>query len=108
LDSRVIWWHILEDGICLVELFGGISSDLTTVLQSSIKVHQYYYVDKDPQIWQTSMHHIMMLQQQHSELLPASTIHGYKRTLSNNIILLGAQDLDMIEPMDLVISRWSC
>jgi hypothetical protein len=77
------------------------------VLQSNIRVHRYY-VEKDPQIWQASMLHIIMLQQQHPKSLPASTIQGYQPTLPNNITLLGAQDLDGIKPVDLVISRWSC
>jgi hypothetical protein len=34
-------------------------------------VHQYCYVEKDPQDWQASMCHLMMMQQQHLELLPA-------------------------------------
>jgi hypothetical protein len=44
-------WHILEDGICLVELFGGISSSLVVVLQFGIRVCRYYYVEKDLQAW---------------------------------------------------------
>ncbi len=39
LDSRVIQWHILEDGICPIELFGGISSDLVAVLQFRVKIY---------------------------------------------------------------------
>jgi hypothetical protein len=31
-DSKVIQWHIFENGICLVELFGGISFGLAIVL----------------------------------------------------------------------------
>jgi hypothetical protein len=54
------------------------------------------------------MHHIMMLQQQHPKLLLASMIQGYQHTFLNKITLLGEQDLDMIKPVDLVISRWLC
>jgi hypothetical protein len=32
LDYRVTQWHIPEDGIYMVELFGGISSGLITIL----------------------------------------------------------------------------
>jgi hypothetical protein len=73
LDFKIIRWHIFENGIYLVELFGGISSNLEVVPQSKIKVCQYYYVEKDPQAQQASMHHIMMLQQHH-ELLPTLAI----------------------------------
>jgi hypothetical protein len=93
--------------ICLVEFFGGISFDLATVFQFGIKICRYYYMEKDPQTQQASMHHIMM-SWQHPELLPILTMQGYQNALSNNITLLGAHDLDMIGPMDLVISGWLC
>ncbi len=73
LDFKVIQWHILKDGVSLIKLFGGISFGLSTVLQSDIRVRRYYYVEKDPQAWQASMHHIMLLQQ-HLELLLASRL----------------------------------
>ncbi len=41
-------------------------------------VCRYYYVEKDCQARQASMHHIMRLQQQHPEWLLALTIHGYQ------------------------------
>jgi hypothetical protein len=90
LDSRVIRWHIPKDGICVVKFFGGISFGLVMVLEFDIRVHRYYYVENDLQAWQASMHHMMMLSQQHLEFLLASVIQGYQRTLLRNIILLGA------------------
>jgi hypothetical protein len=55
----------------MVEFFGNINFGLLVVLQYGNKVHQYYYVEKDPQAQQTSTHHIMMLRQ-HPELLLVS------------------------------------
>jgi hypothetical protein len=49
-----------------------------------------HFVVMDPQAQQASVHHIMMLRQQHLELLRASTIQGYQCTLLSNITLLGA------------------
>ncbi len=63
LNIKVIQWNILVVGIYLLEYFGSISSRLIMVVQSNIKVWQYHYMEKDPQVWQTFMHHIMMLQQ---------------------------------------------
>jgi hypothetical protein len=71
LDFKVIQWHILKDGVSLIKLFGGISFGLSIVLQFDIRVHRYYYVEKDPQARQASMQHIMLLQQ-HLELLLTS------------------------------------
>ncbi len=54
------------------------------------------------------MHHIIVLQQHHLKLLLVSMIQGYLATLPNNITLMGAQNLDKIELVDLVISKWLC
>jgi hypothetical protein len=47
LDIRVIEWDIPKDGICLLELFGGIGFGLVVVLYLSILVRRYHYVEKD-------------------------------------------------------------
>ncbi len=44
------------------ELFGAINYGLVAVLQLGICVQWYHYVERDPQAWQTSVHHVMMLQ----------------------------------------------
>jgi hypothetical protein len=65
-------------------------------------------VEKDPQAKQTSMRHVMTLQQRYSNFLSTSTIKGYQRSLSGNITLLGVPNLIKVGPIELVISRWSC
>jgi hypothetical protein len=47
LDNSTILWKPLEDGIVLLELFGGIGTSLAAVLQAGIKVQRYVYVDND-------------------------------------------------------------
>jgi hypothetical protein len=47
LDSSTIHWRPPEDGIVLLELFGGIGNGLVAVLQVGLKVKRYIYVDVD-------------------------------------------------------------
>jgi hypothetical protein len=47
LDNSTIHWRPPEDGIVLLELFGGIGSGLVAVLQAGLKVKRYIYVDVD-------------------------------------------------------------
>jgi hypothetical protein len=61
LATKVIHWDILKDGICILELFGGINFRLAIILQLGILVWKYQYVEKDPQAKQASMWHVMML-----------------------------------------------
>jgi hypothetical protein len=47
LDNFTIHWKPPDDGIVLLELFGGIGTSLAAVLQAGIKVQCYVYVDID-------------------------------------------------------------
>jgi hypothetical protein len=53
-------------------------------------------MERDPQVMQASMHHVMMLLQQYLNLLPTSMIQCYQCSPLNNIRLLGALGLDRI------------
>jgi site-specific DNA-cytosine methylase len=50
----------------------------------------------------------MMLQQRYPHFLLTSAIHGYQHYLPSNVTLMGATNLAMIGPIDLLISGWSC
>jgi len=108
LDTTSIAWEYLSEGICMLDLFGGISSCLVVVLQAGILVQKYLYVDRDETARRVSLHHLTLLMRRYLELLPRSTIRGYQRALPSNIALLGAQDLAIVGPIDLVIAGWPC
>jgi hypothetical protein len=59
LDSSTIHWRPLEDGIVLLELFGGIGSGLVAVLQARLKVKRYIYVDVDEAARQVAKRHFL-------------------------------------------------
>jgi hypothetical protein len=44
LDTTPIAWEYPSEGICVLDLFGGISTGLATVLQACILVWKYVYV----------------------------------------------------------------
>jgi hypothetical protein len=45
---QLITWTPPNEGITLLELFGGISTGLKTLLQSRMVVRKYFYVNIDP------------------------------------------------------------
>jgi hypothetical protein len=47
LWTSTIHWKPPDDGIVLLELFGGIGTSLAAVVQVGIKVQRYVYVDTD-------------------------------------------------------------
>eukprot|EP00850_Spirogloea_muscicola_P009600 SM000054S18086 [mRNA] locus=s54:381984:383191:+ [translate_table: standard] len=57
-NDGVIEWNIPKAGIVLVEVFGGAANGLKAVLQSHIKVAEYFYVDADEEARAVAKHHI--------------------------------------------------
>jgi hypothetical protein len=57
LDNSTIHWEPPDDGIVLLELFGGIGTSLAAVLQAGIKVKRYVYVDIYDAARQVAKHH---------------------------------------------------
>ncbi len=87
----------------MLDLFGGISTGLVAVLQASIPVRKYLYVERDATARRVSSRHLALLMRRYLDLLLRSAIRRYQRALPLNIALLGAQDLAKVSPIDLVI-----
>ncbi len=88
LDATAITWEYPSKGICVLDLFGGISTDLATMLQAGIPVQKYIYVERDETVRRVSLCHLALLMQRYPELLPRSIIRGYQWALPSNIALL--------------------
>jgi hypothetical protein len=108
LDTTPIVREYPSEGICMLDLFGGISTGLATMLQANILIRKYLYVKRDETAKKVSSRHLELLMQRYPELLPRSAIRGYQRALPSDIALLGAQDLAKVGPIDLVIVGWPC
>ncbi len=85
-----------------------INTSLVIVLQAGIPVWKYLYVERDETMKRVSSHHLALLMRQYPELLPRSAIRGYQQALPLDVALLGAHDLAIVGPIDLVIVRWPC
>jgi len=90
LDITPITWEYPSEGICVLDLFGGISTGLATLLQVGILVWKSLYVEKDETTKRVSLHHLALLMRRYPELLPRSAIRGYQWALPSDIALLGA------------------
>jgi hypothetical protein len=47
----------------MLDLFGGISISLTTMLQAGISIRKYLYVEKDETVRKVSSRHLALLMQ---------------------------------------------
>jgi hypothetical protein len=61
LDTTRIVWEYPSEGICMLDLFGGISTDLATMLQAGIPVRKYLYVERDETARRVSSRHLALL-----------------------------------------------
>jgi hypothetical protein len=108
LDTTPIVWEYLSEGICILDLFGGISTGLAVMLEAGIPVRKYLYVERNENARRVSSHHLALLMRRYPKLLPRLAIRGYQRALPSDITLLGAQDLARVGPINLVIAGWPC
>jgi hypothetical protein len=61
LDTTPIAWEYSSEGICMLDLFGGISTDLAIVLQAGIPVWKYLYVERNETARRVSLCHLTLL-----------------------------------------------
>ena len=108
LDSSTNHWRPLEDGIVLLELFGGIGNGLVAVLQARFKVKHYIYVDVDEAARQVAKRHSRRLRTQFLELLATSAIKTSFSTLVADFALVSVEDIHCCGHVDLVIAGWPC
>jgi hypothetical protein len=88
LDNSTIHWKPPDDGIVLLELFGGIGTGLAAVLQARIKVQRYVYVDTNEEARQVAKHHSRGLRVRFPELLTTTTILSSFSSLTGDISLI--------------------
>jgi len=74
LDTTPIAWEYPSKGICVLDLFRGISTDLATMFQAGILVWKYFYVERDETAMRVSLRHLALLMRQYFELLLKSAI----------------------------------
>jgi hypothetical protein len=108
LDNSTIHWKLPDDGIVLLELFGGIGTSLVAVLQAGIKVQGYVYVDTDEVARQVAKHHSRGLRVRFPELLTTTAILSFFSSLTGDISLISEKDLHWLGYVDLVIAGWPC
>jgi hypothetical protein len=90
LGTTPIAWEYPSEGICVLDLFGGINIGLAIVLQVGILVQKYLYVERDETTKRVSLRHLTLLMRQYLEWLSRSAIREYQWVLPLDIALLGA------------------
>ena len=74
--AHPILWRPPNTGIILVELFGGIGTRLTTILEVGLTVRRYVYVNNSQVSTRVARHHLHHLMMLYPHQLHATAIRG--------------------------------
>jgi hypothetical protein len=105
---QLITWTLFKDEITLVELFGGIGTGLETLMQSRMVVQRYFYVDIGRIINQVAASRMMELTTKFSTTICNHHMEGQFHFLPFDIQLIQNKHMELLSPMDLIISGWEC
>ena len=106
--AHPILWQPPNAGITLVELFEGIGTGLAVVLEVSLTVRRYIYVDNSPMSTRVARHHLHQLMFLYLQQLPPTAIHGCFSRLPRDVTVISEADLRHLGPVDMVIVGWPC
>jgi site-specific DNA-cytosine methylase len=108
LLRQLITWAPPKEGITLVKLFGGISTGLEALLQAGMVVQRYFYVDIDPIARQVAALRMMELTSRFPQQFATTTWKVSFTFLPSDIQLIQKKHLELLGPVDLIISGWEC
>jgi hypothetical protein len=116
IDTHVVgeqfFSRAASQGVVLCELFGGICSGLEMALRSGIKIHRYYYSDKDLVVRRIAAHRLDQLHNQYPTLLPRDSYYYAFTALPQNVSSITSDHLVKAGALDgrqwLVVAGFEC
>jgi hypothetical protein len=105
---QLITWTPPKEGITLVELFGGIDTGLKALLQSGMVVQKYFYVNIDPIARQVAASRMMELIAKFPQQFTTIAWKANFTFLPFDIQLIQKKHMELLGPVDLIISSWEC
>jgi hypothetical protein len=97
-----------KEGITLLKLFGGIGTSLEALLQSGMVVRRYFYIDIDLIVRQMAILRMMELLTRYPQQFATTTWKASFIFLPFNIQLIQKKHMELLGPVDLIISGWEC
>jgi hypothetical protein len=104
---QLITWTPPKERITLLELFGGIGTSFETLLQLGMVVWRYFYVDIDPIARQVASK-MMELTARFPQQFATTAWKANFTFLPSDIQLIQKKHMELLSPVDLIISSWEC
>jgi hypothetical protein len=108
LFRQLITWTPPNEGITLLELFGGIRTGLETLLQSGMVVRRYFYVDINPIARQVVTLRMKEFTTRFPQQFATIAWKASFTFLPFNIQLIQKKHMELFGPIDLIILGWEC
>ncbi len=105
---QLITWTPPKKCITLLELFGGIGTGFEALLQLGMVVQKYFYVDIDPVARQVAASRMMELTARFPQQFITTAWKASFTFLPSDIQLIQNKHMELLGPMDLIISCWEC
>ena len=93
LVTTSLTWQASQQGICFLDLFGGIAIGSAATLQIGIKVCKYLYVDNDLVAQKVAQAHIEKLRKHYPNLLAIKATLVSFTTLAQDMLLIEEDQL---------------
>jgi hypothetical protein len=105
---QLITWTPPKEGITLVELFGGTGTSFETLLHLGMVVQRYFYIDIGPITKQMAASRMMELIAKFPQQFATTTWKVSFTFLPSNIQVIQKKHMELLGPVDLIISSWEC
>ncbi len=105
---ELITWTPPKEGITLLELFGGIGTCFKALLQSGMVVRRYFYVNIDIIVRQVAALKMMELTIIFPQKFATTAWKASFTFLPFYLQLFQKKHMELLGPMDLIISDWEC
>jgi len=97
-----------KEGITLLKFFSGIGTSLEAILQLGMVVQRYFYVDIDPIVKQMASSRMMEFITKFPQQFATTAWKASFTFLLFDIQLIQKKHMELLGPMDLIISSWEC
>lgn len=101
-----------EEGVVVMELFGGVGAGLEAALQQGLSVKRYLYCDIDPKVRRVAQHRVQQLQQRYPQQLTAAAVKAAFSQLPQDVRKIQQQHLVAAGALEgeqwLVVAGWEC
>jgi hypothetical protein len=108
LVRQLIIWTPPKEKITLLELFGGIGTGFEALLQVGMVVWRYFYIDIDPIARQVAASRMREFTTRFPQQFATTTWKVSFTILPSDIQLIQKKHMELLGPVDLIISGWEC